>query len=224
MGSASLANLVASISDETVGTLIIRNPDGKKIPFDCIYRKTQTPNHFTLVTTEALPENCSNNKSWTLHINNESEEQLIIDAAFVQQSNLTTVELKSINSIEPTSLRQYFRISFTTEITLDYSLIKAYKGLKIQGKTLDLSGSGVLAIFPEMPRKCRSVKIELTLPYPEKKVFCIGHLVRSKKLKNGSWQAALHFNELDEKDREDIIANCFREQRRRLRENIQTAD
>ncbi len=224
MGSASLANLVASISDETAGTLIIRNPDGKKIQFDCIYRETQTPSHFTLITTEALPKNCSNNNSWTLHINNESEKQLIIDAVFVQQTNLTTVELKSINSIDPASLRQYFRVSFTTGITLDYSLIKAYNGLTIQGKTLDLSGNGVLAIFPEKPRKCRRVKIDLTLPHPEKTISCIGHLVRIKELNNGNWQAALHFNELDEKDREDIIANCFREQRRRLRENIQTAD
>ncbi len=224
MGSASLSNLIASICDETVGTLVIRNTEGKKIQCNCIYQKAQTPDCFIAITTEILPENCRPNDSWALHITNESGEQLILDAVFVKQIGPKTFELKGIDAIDPTSLRQYFRVSLTTEITLDYSLIKAYNELKIHGKTLDISGNGVLAIFPEKPRKCHDIKIGLVLPHPKRTVSCKGHLVRIKALNNGNWQAALHFDDLANKDREDIIANCFKEQRRRIRENIQTAD
>ncbi len=226
MGSASLTNLVASIVDGTPGTLIIETAERDEIRLECIYRGTETPKCFAVATAEPFSRKCDAKSSWTLQIVNELKEPIILNTTFVKQLDPNTVVLKGANATNPASLREYFRINLETGITLDYTMLrsKTYKRAKLQGKTLDISGSGVLAIFPEKPYECREVKIDLQLTQPEKIVSCMGHLVRLTALSNGQWQAALHFINVANKDREDIIANCFSEQRRRLRENIQTND
>ena len=92
------------------------------------------------------------------------------------------------------------------------------------GETVDISQTGILTILTD---ECRAKKpvliIELNLPNPAKIIICSGRVVRSKRLRHNRWLTSFHFDNISANAQDIIAKNCFAEQRRQLRENIQTA-
>ena len=128
--------------------------------------------------------------------------------------------------VKPESLRDYFRININTPIEARY--VPAPKEIqtrawKMIGTTVDLSGSGLLALFAEKPPSENRIQLCITVPEESEPINCLAHVVRTYRMRKNRYQVAFHFDDITAKARDQIIACCLQEQRRQLRENIQVA-
>lgn len=128
--------------------------------------------------------------------------------------------------VAPEALRDYFRVAIATAIEASY--IAGPKETKIDtwkmtGTTLDLSGSGVLAIFSEKPPSSHRIQLVITVPEESMPIVCLANVVRSYRIRKNRFQVAFHFENITSKARDMIMACCMQEQRRQLRENVHTA-
>ena len=126
--------------------------------------------------------------------------------------------------VDPESLREYFRVAINT--TIEASYIAGPKDTRtntwrLTGTTLDLSGSGVLALFSSVPPSRQNIQLVITVPEEDNPIVCLANMVRSYKIRSNRYQIAFHFESITPKTRDMIMACCMQEQRRQLRENIQ---
>ncbi len=127
--------------------------------------------------------------------------------------------------ITPESMRDYFRVTISTAIQASY--VAEPRETKVQswkmvGTTIDLSGSGVLAMFATKPPSNHRILLEITPPEDNEQIFCLADVVRTYRIRNNRYQVAFHFIEVTAKVRDQIISCCLKEQRRQLRENVRT--
>jgi c-di-GMP-binding flagellar brake protein YcgR len=127
--------------------------------------------------------------------------------------------------VAPEALRDYFRVAIN--IPIEASYIAGAKEIvnrtwKMLGTTLDLSGSGVLALFAEKPPSTHRIQLILTVPDDEPPIVCLANVVRTYRIRKNRYQVAFHFENISTKTRDQVIACCMHEQRRQLRENVQT--
>jgi c-di-GMP-binding flagellar brake protein YcgR len=124
-------------------------------------------------------------------------------------------------------LRKYFRVNTTTEITASYkssSQAASQSSWSIDGHTMDLSASGVLCLFSDEPKHNEHIILEIYLPHKNLTVNAVSHVVHKKRLRNRRWLVAFHFDTVSAKHRDAIITYLLSEQRKQLRENVQTQD
>lgn len=128
------------------------------------------------------------------------------------------------NIVDPTKLRQYFRVAICVPVTIAPASESAgdpSSRWSLTGETLDISGSGLLGLFSEQCQEQQAVKITLKLSSPEASVSCLGHIVHVRRVRRGKWQIALHFDDITAKQRDIIISNCLYEQRKLLMKGLQ---
>ncbi|MDK9707993.1 MAG: PilZ domain-containing protein [Desulforhopalus sp.] len=153
---------------------------------------------------------------------------LSIEAMIQEVVNRQTLQMIQRKTISHEQMRDFFRIdavtrvitsSFRTQFTNQNS-----EPWSIQGETVDISGSGILAIFPTPPPDDTHVKLQITIPSTEPEtVAAIAHQVRVQKLKDGRFEVAYHFDDIDIEDRDKIIGCCLVLQRKLLRLKINVA-
>jgi hypothetical protein len=134
------------------------------------------------------------------------------------------LRLTAKEPVEPESLREYFRVALNTPIEASYIAGPRETGAntwKLTGTTLDLSGSGVLAVFPTPPPSRQHIQLVITVPEEHNPIVCLATVVRSYRIRNNRFQVAFHFENVTTKTRDMIIACCMQEQRRQLREHVQ---
>lgn len=129
-------------------------------------------------------------------------------------------------SVSPITLRDYFRVSINTAITASYTAGDREihgQSWNLAGTTIDLSGSGVLALFPEKPPSNNRIQLSIDVPNEEAPIVCQAAIVRSYRMRKNRYQVAFHFEDVPPKTRDAVIACCMQEQRRQLRENVHAA-
>lgn len=127
--------------------------------------------------------------------------------------------------LSPESLRDYFRVSINVPIEASYvagSKEINTRSWKLIGNTLDLSGSGVLALFAEKPHSLHRIQLVITPSTTEAPIICLANVVRSYRVRKNRYQVAFHFENVPSRTRDQIIYCCLQEQRRQLRENVET--
>jgi c-di-GMP-binding flagellar brake protein YcgR len=127
--------------------------------------------------------------------------------------------------VSPETLRDYFRVS--TKLPIEASYIAGPKEVNAQtwkmiGTTIDLSGSGVLALFAEKPASNNRIQLIITVPNEEAPIVCLANVVRTYRLRQKRYQVAFHFENISVKTRDLIVFYCLHEERRQLRENVRT--
>jgi c-di-GMP-binding flagellar brake protein YcgR len=134
------------------------------------------------------------------------------------------LQLTAREPIAPEALREYFRVLINSPIEASYIAgpreVKA-KTWKMRGTTIDLSGSGVLAVFDEKPATTHNIQLIITAPGEDAAIVCLADVVRTYRLRKNRYQVAFHFDVISNKTRDQIISCCLQEQRRQLRENVQ---
>lgn len=133
------------------------------------------------------------------------------------------LHLTAREPVSPAALRDYFRISIN--IPIEASYIAGPKELKVQtwrmiGTTIDLSGSGVLALFAIKPPSNNRIQLVMTLPDEETPIVCLANVVRSYRVRKNHFQVAFHFENISGKTRDQVVSLCLQEERRQLRENV----
>lgn len=136
-----------------------------------------------------------------------------------------TLELTARESVAHTQTRSYFRVEASARVAASSVVPEAMADesdrWKLQGDTIDLSGSGLLCSFSEPLEKDKKVKIELALPTRGMDVImALGHVARCRQIEKHLYHVALHFDMIDSESQDKIMACCFELQRRHLRMRV----
>lgn len=208
--------------------LPLRNQEDM-VKAQCVYQKTAVPKFTLLFTAGELPvENIDSQKPCIVSVDmggpTVSLEAMIRDVASAQK-----LEMIARKTISHAQLREYFRVDAETRVVTKAFKRKLEGDQKspwaYEGQTVDISGSGVRAIFTECPPAEHPVRLEINIPGKiPATVEALAHQVRSRQLKDGSYEVAFHYDEISTEDRDKIIGCCLDIQRQMLRLRVRVKD
>jgi len=226
--STPIENILSAITDNSPARIKLTLSGGHQRHFDCTFEEdADNALHFFLVfTTDTLPDTIDLDREHPVSIL-EEEKTVSLNVTIVGREDDSTLHVLAKSTLDPSSLRKYFRVNTTTEITASYktnSEASTPASWSIDGRTMDLSASGVLALFSDEPRNQEYIIVEIFLPHKNITVNAISHVVHKKRLRNRRWLVAFHFDTISTKHRDAIITFLLAEQRKQLRENIRTRD
>ncbi len=224
--SSDIKTLVNSIPDRQPATVILADTSGSRMQISCTFKESTAPSFFLLFPAGTLPEKIDTDRSCTLVSLDAEGKSVTCAAKIVDIPNSRVIELMANKSIQPEDLREYFRVNIKAPVEISYEPLndnEKEQPLELGGETVDISQTGILTILTDECRIKKPVTIELNLPNPAKIIVCSGRVVRSKRIQQNRWLTSFHFDNISANAQDIIAKNCFAEQRRQLRENIQTA-
>jgi len=192
----------------------------------CFYGKAQPP-AFTLFFPEGTLAIDQVDPSRTCMVMIDFTDQTISIAADISKiRDPQTLEVIAQDTVSHSQSRGFFRVDANTRVStssaMPEEMAQEGEGWKMLGDTVDLSGSGLLCSFSDPLEKGKAVKIELTLPTRAMEMInAVGHVVRCRKVNEGLYHVALHFDSIDSESQDKIMACCFELQRRHLRMRVQ---
>jgi hypothetical protein len=142
--------------------------------------------------------------------------------AVIVSASRSNLRLEAEKLISHEQMREFFRVDTITEV-ISKSFQPAFYNREgdswtLKGRTIDISGNGILASFAEMPPDDEFVRLELTLPdNASETVNLLARTVRSFQVDDQQWDIAFHFQDISMEDRDRIVACCLDLQRRLLR-------
>ncbi len=154
------------------------------------------------------------------HVSVRAMVKAIVDA---QTLNMQAMEVMSHEQ-----QRNYFRVDVQTPIIaaslVPEELADGREKWRLSGETLDVSGSGLLADFPGALEPGQYVQVHLVLPTADRRVVhAVARVIRSCQVRRRCHRIALHFEQIEPQDRDQIMACCFQVQRQQLRLKVQIA-
>ncbi len=94
---------------------------------------------------------------------------------------------------------------------------------QIENRRVNLSATGLKVTTGEKAEVGDSIEIKMLLPtYPPVAVLAFGRVVRVRQTEKGEYDLALHFDEMDEDIREEIIQYTLKRQRELIRSQRQS--
>jgi len=187
-----------------------------------LYHKTEPPKFSLLFKPGMLPvDEIDSAKPCIISID-MGGQTVSLEAMIVKIANRQTLEMVARKSISHEQMREFFRVDAVTGViskSFHTDLVSTTsEPWSTEGETVDISGSGILAIFDENPRPDRPVRLEITIPSIEPEtVKVLAHQVRAQQLQDGRYEVAYHFDDITTEDRDKIIGCCLVIQRKMLR-------
>jgi c-di-GMP-binding flagellar brake protein YcgR len=220
----ALDSLLATIKENAPAVIDLPGKSGLNFRSRAVLQKKEFPHLMLIFPLNAWDADLLLGELCNLSVEHEGQQiNLVVrlDEIVDERRLRCTVQ----QSILPESLREYFRVSINLPIEASYVAgpreIKV-KSWKLSGSTLDLSGSGVLAVFTEKPPSERQIQLVLTLgEEDDERIVCLANVVRCYRVRKNRYQVAFHFDIISSNARDQIIACCLQEQRRQLREMAQ---
>ncbi len=145
-----------------------------------------------------------------------------IEARLKQVINEQTLDMAVEKTISHEQMRKFFRVDATTSV-ISSAFLPEISGegkppWSLKGKTIDISGNGLLASFANKPPNSKQVQLQITLPTDEPEIITIvAHQVRCHQISDDLHEVAYHFDEIATEDRDKIIGWCLIIQRKLLR-------
>jgi len=222
---------------------ILKNiPDGKPVRIflplkdskqlyraQCVYQKSDPPKLSLLFKPGFLPvDDISLSQPCIISIDmggpNVSLEAMIQKVASPQ-----ILQMIVKKSISHEQMREFFRVDATTKIISKSFHTELFgnknKAWSVEGSTVDISGSGILALFPEKTPADRQIRLEISIPSAEPETITVlAHQVRAVKLEDNRYEIAYHFDDISTEDRDKIIGCCLVIQRKLLQLKVQVKD
>jgi len=220
---AGITEIINQLNDNAMATVDIPLKEGEDQRLNCILKKADAPSFDLVFAPHALDgttvENAGNCRLIVKHADSSINLNIRIDTV----KNERTLECTALESISPESMREYFRVMISTPIRASYRpgpRETKSRAWEISGTTIDLSGGGVLALFPEKPANTNRIQLEIDLPGQQAPVLCLAKVVRTYRLRKNRFQVAFNITEIEGKARDIIISCCLQEQRRQLRNKV----
>lgn len=186
-----------------------------------VYKEDQSPYFNLLFQAGTLPTEDLDTKEMCLINVDFGNPNISLEATIVSFSN-QTLKMLAKNLVSHEQMREFFRVDATTDV-ISKSFHPEFFGehgvpWAIQGKTIDISGSGILAVFTEKPPEEEQTRLEISLPTEKPDVAkVLAQPVRSTRVNQNLWEIAYHFVDISIEDRDKIIGCCLEIQRRFLR-------
>ena len=222
---ARLDELFARISDNLPAVVDLPGPGGEMLRCNALVTRKEMPVLELLFPPEAWrAEELRQDGGCSIAIEHHGEKIVLIARleAVIDDRRLRFVVREPIT---PESLRDYFRVPINMPVKASYTAEPQeirVQSWRLAGTTIDLSGSGMLAMFTEKPPSTHRILLEMTPPEDHEPILCLAEVIRSYRLRRNRFQVAFHFIEITPKIRDQIVSCCLREQRRQLRESVQT--
>lgn len=223
--STDIISIVNSIPDRQAASLTVTDTNGSRLQIPCTYKEAEAPAFFLLFTPGALPQNITKEWRCALVCKDAGEEPVTFSAQIVELPNNRVIEMVAKKSIRPEDLREYFRVNLKMPVTVFYANeqeVNDESPMELTGETVDISQTGVLTILSDECTPTNPLTLEIDLPNPAASIICTACVVRSKRIRRNHYLTSFHFDDISARSRDLIAKNCFAEQRRQLRENIQT--
>jgi len=191
----------------------------------CVYQEKKPPEFLLLFNPGALPTEIDTNRKAAVLLD-ISGRSISLATDIKQIVNRQTLHLVAQEVINHEQLRDYFRVDVTAPLVARPALpeknLTMEEEWSLSGETVDVSGSGLLALFPAPINQDKPVRVDLILPTGDvQPIRIIAHVVRSRKITDDQYQVALHFDQIKSEDRDRIMASCFEIQRKHLRLKVQ---
>lgn len=192
----------------------------------CLYQETEPPEFSLIFKPGVLPiEELDVQQPCIISID-MGGPTISLEARIKKIANRQTLQMEVENAINHEQMREFFRVdavtsviskSFHTELFSDTN-----EPWSTKGQTIDISGSGLLAIFEERPLSDKQVRLEITIPSFEQEIIkVLAHEVRTQQMHDGRYEVAYHFVDISTEDRDKIIGCCLVIQRKMLRLKVQ---
>ena len=147
-----------------------------------------------------------------------------LEGRVVEMVDERTLLMAAVKSFSHEQMREFFRVdavtsvissSFEPEVLSEELMTPPWR---ISGRTIDISGSGILATFGQKPPDMPQTRLEIALPTSNReKIKVLAHPVRIVEAQPGLYDVAYHFDEITQEDRDKIIGCCLIIQRQMLR-------
>ncbi len=201
----------------------------ENLRINCILHKKEKP-YFNLIFLKGvLPLKQLDQKAAIIITLDIAGQLVSLEANILEIVNDQTLRMIARKSINHEQMREYFRVDCTLPIQLKSTIPEEFEDpdekWKITGTTVDLSGSGLRASFTSPPPENTQVRMDLALPTAVPSIVnLVASPVRISQLTEKLWDAAYHFDDVTDEDRDIIIGCCLVAQRRLLRLKVQIKD
>ena len=220
---ADLENCLSQISDDKPVRLFLPLIDREdRLLIQCVLKKVSDRRFKLLFPSGTLPiDKIDRNNSCLISLD-LGGKSISLESNIVEIANNQTLDMVLLKSISHDQMRNYFRVDCTvpiliTSVVPDEFATKEDKW-KINGTTVDLSGSGLRASLDTVPPENAQVRLEIALPGTETNIVkALATPVRISKLTDTLWDVAYHFDNIEDEDQDAIIGCCMVAQRRLLR-------
>ena len=187
-----------------------------------IYQKSSLPSFALTFQPGILPsEDIDTSQTCIISVDmggpTVSLEAVISEISGSQQLNMTVQKVMTHEQ-----MRDFFRVDSITEVigkSFKSTFRKDSKNAwQMQGHTIDISGSGILATFKNRPPRESKLFLDITLPNTTSEVVTVlAESVRVIESKDGTFDVAFRFIDISSEDRDKIIGCCLEIQRKLLR-------
>lgn len=196
----------------------------------CIFQKGDDSHFNLLFEPGALPVNNLDRKSPCIINLDMGGHSVSLEAMIEQVVNAQTLAMRVHKTISHEQMREYFRVDYTTPIIVTSLLPEGFgdpeEHWKISGTTIDISGSGLLAIFHVSPPGDKLIRIQLPLhdDHTDSLITFLARPVRTSEVEENRYVVAYHYEDINDEDRDRIVGQCLITQRRLLRLKVQVKD
>lgn len=201
----------------------------ERVRAHCICQDIAPPKFSLIFKPGVLPEEDIDTRQPCIVSIDMGGPTISIEALIQEIVNPQTLRMILQKSISHEQMREFFRIDAVTKV-ISSSFRTQFANQNnepwsIQGETVDLSGSGILAIFPTQPPAEKQIQLEISIPSAEPETIkVIAHQIRVQQLDDGRCEVAYHFDDIDTEDRDKIIGCCLILQRKILRLKVQVLE
>lgn len=221
---------LATIQDKlTVRVAFPVTDSSEKIRINCIYLASTPPEFKLYFSPDTLPVHRIDRHQKCIVLFDVSSKNISMTADIKDIENDQIVHLVAREIVNHEQLRDYFRIDISTPVIAS-CLIPQDLGYeldhwRLSGETIDVSGSGILAAFPQPLDQTKSVRIDLVLPVADGYVVkATAKVIRIRQINENRYHVAFRFDKITSEDRDRIVGCCFEIQRRHLRLKVQVKD
>ena len=188
----------------------------------CLYQEAEPPKFSLVFKPGILPVDELDLKMPCIISIDMGGPTISLEAMILKVANRQTLQMVVRKSISHEQMREFFRVDTVTKVISKSFHTELFNDKNAPwssiGQTVDMSGSGLLAIFDVKPQAEQQVKLEVTVPSVEKDTIKIlAHQVRMQQLHDGRFEVAYHFDDITTEDRDIIIGCCLVIQRKMLR-------
>jgi len=192
----------------------------------CVYQKTTPPNFTLAFKPGALPVDEIDQEKTCIISVDMGGATTSLEAVIHKLSGPQSLDMTIQKSISHGQMREFFRVDATTNVISKSFHAEVFntdsKPWSLKGYTVDISGSGILAVFSEEPPADAQVRLEIATPMADSEIVkVLAHRVRAQKMNDGLYEVAYHFDDITTEDRDKIIGCCLVIQRKMLQLKVQ---